>query len=141
MSISYAHVNKATAIDLGPAGPDLDFGYGRADALAAIQSLAPVLYASVLPGSRSVRVGTTATAFTTIINAGTAPAVGCGIAPITGVPAIFLYQTTAPATNQPSGAANTPANIAVGGFQTYLVAFTPTAPFSPTEVQLSFSCA
>ncbi len=29
---------KATAVDLGPAGPDLDFGFGRADAVNAAQN-------------------------------------------------------------------------------------------------------
>ncbi|MCA9973673.1 MAG: S8 family serine peptidase, partial [Anaerolineales bacterium] len=30
---------RTTAVDLGPAGPDMDYGYGRIDALAAVQRL------------------------------------------------------------------------------------------------------
>ena len=46
------------------------------------------------PSSRSVQVGTAATAFATIINAGPIPALSCGISPATPLPATFVYQTT-----------------------------------------------
>ena len=99
------------------------------------------LAAAVLPGSRSVQVGDTATAFATIINSGEQTATDCGIAPITSVPADFLFQTTDPLTNVLTGTSNTPVDIAGGnGFQTYVFAFTPTAPIASTEVQLSFAC-
>jgi len=98
------------------------------------------LLAAVLPSSRSVRVGTTATAFATMISTG-ATSVGCAIAPLTSVPAPFLYQTTNPATNQPTGSPNTPVTIGPGEAQTFLIAFTPTTSFAPTNVLLSFSCA
>jgi hypothetical protein len=58
------------------------------------------LVAAVLPSSRSVEVGTPATAFATIINASASDATGCAIALVTTVPAGFQYQTTNPATNQ-----------------------------------------
>lgn len=120
------------------------FGAGRVDALAAAtlaasQTLA--LAAAVLPGSRSVQVGATATAFATILAAGTGTGTGCGIAPLTSIPATFQYQTTNPATNELTGTPNTPASIPAGGSQTFVVAFTPAAPFAPTEVQLGFDCA
>src|SRR4029450_8819906 len=83
---------KATATDLGAAGFDFDFGAGRADALSAVQSVA--LVAAVLPSSRSVQVGTTATAFATIINAGSVMAIGCGLSLLTSLPVTFAYQTT-----------------------------------------------
>jgi cytochrome c553 len=98
------------------------------------------LAASVLPTSRSVQVGNAATAFATIINAGTEQALGCAIQPITSVDAAFQYQTTNPATNQPIGTADTPADIAAGGFQTYFFAFMPNAAFDPVDVRLSFDC-
>jgi hypothetical protein len=99
------------------------------------------LAAAVLPGSRSVQVGDTATAFAVIINSGEQTATDCGIAPITSVPADFLFQTTDPLTNVLTGTSNTPVDIAGGnGFQTYVFAFTPTAPIASTEVQLSFAC-
>jgi len=98
------------------------------------------LAASVLPSSRSAEVGTTVTAFATIINAGPGTATGCSISPVTPVSADFLYQTTDPATNALSGTPDTPVDIADGAAQSFVFAFTPTAPFAPTDVQLSFDC-
>ncbi|MDZ7653996.1 MAG: hypothetical protein U5L03_16285 [Burkholderiaceae bacterium] len=97
-------------------------------------------YGAVLPVSRSVQVGQTATAFATILNAGSSPAYDCAIAPITSIPADFSYQTTDPLTNAVIGQPNTPVNLDVGGAQTFVFAFTPTAPVSPTDVQLEFKC-
>ena len=87
-----------------------------------------------------MQVGKTATAFASIINTGSAAVSGCGIVPITPVPAAFVYQTTDPKTNALTGTINTPASIAAGGVQTYLVAFTANAPFVPTDVVLGYSC-
>jgi hypothetical protein len=98
------------------------------------------LVASILPGSRSVQVGTPATAFATIINAGPGLATGCSLAPITPLPATFTAQTTDPG-NLPTGAPNTPIDIPVGVAQSFVFALTPTAPFAPTDVQFSFACA
>ena len=101
----------------------------------------PTLAAASLPTSRSVQVGNSATAFATIINTDTVTAAGCGIAPLSSVPAGFSYQTTDPATNALIGTANTPVDIAAGGVQTFLFAFTPAAEIAPTDVQLSYDCA
>ena len=98
------------------------------------------LAAAVLPLARSVQVGQSATAFATIINASSAIAHSCSIAPITSVPGSFLYQTTDPKTNQLTGTPNTPVNIATGAAQTFLISFTVTAEFSNT-VFLNFDCA
>ena len=97
------------------------------------------LRAAVLPASRSVQVGSAATAYATIINAGDSTATSCSIAPLTSVPAQFSYQTTDPATNALTGTPNTPVGIAEGALQTYLLAFTPTVEFG-TDVQLSYDC-
>jgi subtilisin family serine protease len=53
---------EAGAVDLGPAGPDSDFGYGRLDALAAYQWLAatPDFAVSGTPSSASTAPGGTA---------------------------------------------------------------------------------
>ena len=103
-------------------------------------ALAAVVAAS-LPASRSVQVGTPATAFGTIINADTsAAATGCGIAPATSVTADFSYQTTDPTTNALIGTADTPADIPAGAAQSYVFAFTPTADIAPTDVQLIYDC-
>jgi probable HAF family extracellular repeat protein len=108
--------------------------------IAGAPSASP-LVAAVLPASRSVRVGCTATAFATIINAGAAAASGCAIAPLGGLPLNFLYQTTNPTTNALTGTANTPIDIAAGAAQSFLIALTPTAAFSATNVNFSFACA
>ena len=100
----------------------------------------PSLVAAVLPSSRSVQVGTTATAFATIINTSSATATACGLALLTSLPATFSYQTTNPATNQVIGSPNTPLNIAAGAAQSYVFALIPSAPIAPTDVQLSFDC-
>ena len=93
-----------------------------------------------MPSSWSVEVGNTATAFATIINSGSSAASGCAIVPVTPVPASFVYQTTNPATNALTGSPNTPVSIAAGGAQSFVVAFTPNAPFVPTTVAFGFDC-
>jgi hypothetical protein len=98
------------------------------------------LAAAVLPSSRSVQVGTAATAFATIINAGSSTAAECGISPVTSVPATFSYQTTDPATNQVTGSPNTPVDITAGAAQSFIISLTPTGNIAPTDVQFSFDC-
>jgi streptogramin lyase len=100
------------------------------------------LVAAVLPSSRSVQVGRTpATAFATIINSGASGANGCAIIPVTPVPASFVYQTTDPATNAPTGSPNSSVTIPAGGSQSFVIALTPNSPVVPTEVALGFDCA
>jgi len=99
----------------------------------------PPLFGAVLPTSRSVQVGTLATAFAAIINAGPGPAQACAPTPRTSVPATYFFQQT-DVNNLPIGAINEPANIPAGATQHYVFAFTPTAPFAPTDVQLGFAC-
>ena len=96
--------------------------------------------AAVLPGSRSVRVGSTATAFATIINVDSNSADQCSIAPATSVAATFFYQTTDPATNGLIGTPNSPVNLVGNGYQTFVFGFTPTTAFAPVDVNLSFDC-
>ena len=98
------------------------------------------LVSAVLPSSRSVQLGTTATAFATIINASSVTATGCGISLLPSLPATFTYQTTDPATNQVIGSPNTPVNIASGAAQSYVIALTPSAPVAPTDVPFGFDC-
>jgi hypothetical protein len=106
-----------------------------------VQAAVPPLVAAVLPSSRSVQVGTPATAFATMINTGQVPALACGVAPATSVPVTFGFQTTDPVTNQLTGQPNTPVDIPVGGVQSFVIAFTPTAPIAPADVALRFDCA
>src|SRR5262249_20324106 len=100
------------------------------------------LAAAVLPLSRSVQVGATATVFATIINAGGSTANDCGIAVATGLPATaFSFQTTNPANNSLVGQPNTRVPIGPGAFQTYVIALTPQASFGPTDVNFAFQCS
>src|SRR5262245_29935514 len=78
------------------------------------------LVAAVLPSSRSVIVGTPATAFATIINAGPQPATNCLLMPSTSVPASFAFQATDPATNRGVGELNIPVAIPPGGAATFV---------------------
>jgi subtilisin family serine protease len=59
---------EGAAVDLGPAGADNDYGYGRLDALAAYQSLAtePDFTMAVSPSSVTVAPGGTATYTVTV---------------------------------------------------------------------------
>src|SRR5262245_22604489 len=99
------------------------------------------LMAAVLPSSRSVQVGTTATGFATIINTGTVTATSCGIELLSSIPADFSYQTTDSATNALVGTPNTPVDIAAGRLQTYVFWLTPNAPIAPSEIEFSFNCS
>jgi hypothetical protein len=98
------------------------------------------LLTAALPESRSVPVNGTATAFATIINTGANTATSCSIAPASGLPVTFVYQTTNPATNALTGSPNTPVNIAAGASQSFVIALTPTAVIAPTDVGFNFSC-
>ena len=126
------------------AGPDgalwfTEFNGNKIGRITTPISTSP-LVAAVLPSSRSVQVGNTATAFATMINSGSLAASGCAIVPVTTVPASFVYQTTNPATNALTGLPNTPVSIAAGASQSFVIAFTPNAPFAPTTVALGFAC-
>jgi hypothetical protein len=111
----------------------------------AISVVAPALsplVAAVLPSSRSVQVGVPATAFVTILHAGPAgSATVFDAAPglATGVPVNFIFQTTDPATNAVTGAANLGADIVPGAGQTYVIALTPTTDVAPTDVTFEFA--
>ncbi|PIW31539.1 MAG: hypothetical protein COW29_01540 [Rhodobacterales bacterium CG15_BIG_FIL_POST_REV_8_21_14_020_59_13] len=97
--------------------------------------------AAVLPSSRAVQVGDTATAFATIINAGQAEAVNCRVALSPGGEAAgsFSFQTT-DAANAITGSPDTPVNIAGGAAQSFVFAFTPSAPYSGGDLPLVFDC-
>jgi uncharacterized repeat protein (TIGR03803 family) len=99
------------------------------------------LVSAVLPASRSVQVGATATAFATIINTAATSAAGCSIAPATTLPATFVYQTTNPATNALTGSPNTPVTIpGNNGAQSFVIALKPSAAFAPLAATFNFAC-
>lgn len=97
------------------------------------------LVAAVLPSSRSVRVGTPATAFATIINSGPNTAFGVGISLASAIAATFKYNATNCATNAVTGADNAPVTIAPGAASCFVVSIVPSAPFDPTEVAFTFA--
>jgi hypothetical protein len=99
------------------------------------------LYAAVLPASRSVQVGSAATAFATLINAGASTATSCGIAPNSPLPLSFVYQATNPATNALIGTPNTPVDIPAGASQSFVISLTPTAALPPVYANFAFFCA
>ena len=109
--------------------------------LAAGQATAQDLAAAVLPNSRSVEVGATATAFVTVVNSGAAAATGCTIAPAVALPSGFSFQATDSATNAVVGVADAPVDIAAGGSQSFVIALQPTASFAATEVAFDVACA
>jgi photosystem II stability/assembly factor-like uncharacterized protein len=98
-----------------------------------------ILVASVLPSSRSVQVGTTATAFATVINAGGNAACAVGISLASAIPANLKYNTTSCATNAVTGADNAAVDVPAGASACYVISITPTAPFNPTEVAFTFT--
>jgi len=117
-----------------------------ADDIAGVDALydsvaKPVSLASaVLPSSRSVQVGATATAFATMVNFGTQTGSSCEIDLPGTMPASFTYQTTNPATNQLTGTANQPIDIAAGASQSFVIAVTPTAAFGSTDAPFTMTC-
>jgi len=112
-------------------------GYGTLSPAVSWASLV----SAVLPASRSVQVGDTATAFATVINTGSVTATGCDVSLPSPIAATFTYQTTDPATNLLTGTANTPADIPPGGSQSFVFAITPTAPIVPVDLDLLFDCS
>lgn len=109
--------------------------------LASPAPAASPLVAAVLPSSRSVELGTTASAFATMINSGSASVTGCAPTLATSIPAAFSYQTTDPASNALTGSPNTPATIASGKAQSFVIALTPSAAFAATDTAFTFACS
>jgi hypothetical protein len=101
---------------------------------------APATFASVLPTARSITTKTVATAFATMINAGTTPATGCSLAPPPGFPAGFSYQATNSA-NAPVGTPDTPQTIAPGAAQGFVFSVTPLVDLNSSELAVVFDCA
>jgi Domain of unknown function (DUF4331) len=95
------------------------------------------LLTAVLPSSRSVVVGSPATAFVTVINPSHTTASAVSIALATPVPGTLVYQTTNPSTNAPTGSPNTPIDIPGGGSQAFVITFTPNAVIVPTIVEFN----
>jgi hypothetical protein len=140
-AVTISSALAATAINVGAPGFDFDSGFGFVLADAAVGHISTLepLAAAVLPSSRSVAVGSLATAFATVLNGGSQPALGVGLSLATPLLGTFSYQTTDPSTNAVTGTPNTPADIPGGGSQTYLISIAPSATFSGNDVRFAFA--
>ena len=103
---------------------------------AALLASSSLLVNSVLPTSRSVAAGTTATIFNTVINAGTNPASGVTLSMNPAPAGTFVYQQTDCATNAVIGSPNPSLDLAPGGVLCYVLSFTPSATFAATNVHI-----
>ncbi len=101
------------------------------------------LVASIAPSSRSVQLGTNATAFATMINAAPAALENCRVELPASAPAglTLAYQTTDPATNLPNGTPDTPVTLgASGGSQSFLLSLTGSTAFNAPGLAIDFTC-
>jgi outer membrane protein assembly factor BamB len=112
------------------------------DHLYAFGVPASPLDAAMLPGARSVALGSVATVFATMLNSSDAALDNCRIALPASAPSglALTYQTTDPATNRPTGAPNVPVPIPAHAGQSFVLSFTtPTALADPAQ-GLVFAC-
>lgn len=102
---------------------------------------APVRSA-ILPYSRTVPAGQTATAFVTIANpaASGGTATGCGLILHGANENAFSFQTTDPATNAVTGSANTPADIPAGGTQSFVISVNLAPSTFPSDLRIDARC-
>lgn len=105
---------------------------------------APAVVTAVLPTSRAVGTGVTATAFVTIVNPAStgSTATACGLRVHGGNSGgSFSYQTTDPATNAVIGTPDTPVDIPAGGSQSYVIAMSRTSLTNQADVRIDAQCA
>jgi streptogramin lyase len=100
------------------------------------------LAAAILPGSRSVQTGKTATVLATLLNSSSDAQAGCAPGlPLTAPAGLTLdYAPTDPATNEVSGASDLPVAIPAGGAQTFVLAFGDPAPQRLAALPIVFDC-
>lgn len=103
---------------------------------------APTVRSAVLPYSRAVRNGATATAFATIINPASSgdTATGCRLVLHGASPGEFSYRTTDPATNAVTGTADTPVDIPAGASQSFVFSLTRATSFSGSDLLIDAQC-
>jgi hypothetical protein len=105
---------------------------------------APAVVTAVLPASRAVGTGATATAFVTVANPAStgSTATACGLRVHGGnTGGSFSYQTTDPATNALTGAPDTPVDIPAGGSQSYVIAMSRTSLTNQADIRIDAQCA
>jgi len=99
-----------------------------------------VLATSVLPNSRSVLTGSTATAFLSVINAGSQPGSNCVVAARSELRGEFEFQATDSTTNLPVGDRNTPVDIPAGGVATFIVFLQSSEDRTAEEFEFNVGC-
>ena len=102
-----------------------------------------VVVASILPNSRSVEIGTPATLFASMLNAGTMEATNCTVSlppELTAPGVTFSFQTTNPANNSPVGTPNQPVNILPGEVQTFVLTTESLQEVAAQEIAPLFQC-
>jgi serine protease len=92
---------EKSAVDLGPAGKDTDFGYGRIDAAAALATIVP---ATTAPTSAPTKAPTSAPTTAPTKAPTTAPTT----APTSKAPVTTAPTTSAPASKSPSATPGSP---------------------------------
>lgn len=105
---------------------------------------APAVVTAVLPTSRAVGTGATATAFVTVVNPAStgSTATACGLRVHGGSSGgSFSYQTTDPATNAVTGTPDTPVDIPAGGSQSFVIAMSRTSLTNQADVRIDAQCA
>ena len=100
------------------------------------------LAAAVLPGSRSVALGATATVFGSMVNSGSTTLGNCQVALQPGTPAglTMSFQATDPTTNQPVGPPNQTVTIAANAAQSFVLGFQSSAAQSIPAYAPVFGC-
>lgn len=98
--------------------------------VSAFRAEAPRIRSAILPITRSVQNGETASAFATLINPASSgsTATGCGLRLAGSDASTFSYQTT-DSGNALTGSANTPVDIAAGASQTFAIGVTSADTF------------
>lgn len=110
------------------------------------QEIVPVtnspVVAAVLPGSRSVETGSTATVFADMVNDSSVTLSGCQISLPASAPAglAITYQTTDPTTNALTGTPNTPVSMTAGSLKTFVLSFTDGTAEEAAGLEPVFQC-
>ncbi|WP_420431104.1 peptidoglycan DD-metalloendopeptidase family protein [Hyphobacterium sp.] len=94
------------------------------------------LGAALLPASRSVRAGSEATVFATVVNNSAVTAQGCWIGPGAPFRGRFRYRQTDPASNAAVGAENRIFDLPAGGSRSFVLSFTPDTGAEGTSFEL-----
>lgn len=121
-------------------GAIADVDHGRNSGSAYFFSTSSPIVSATLPASRSVQMGSQATAFATVINSDSSKtALSCGLSPLTTIDAAFDFQAI-DNTGTPIGAMNQKMDIPANGLQSFVFGFTPNSPFDSTDVFIRYEC-